>query len=170
MNAALLQKKLVNLQKNMLNFALTLTANHEEAEDLLQETSLKVLDNHEKFVENTNFKGWVLTIMKNLFINNYRQVVRNQTMFDTSANLYNIQAEYNSNFGSPEQLYNIQEINKAVESLGKDLRIPFTMHLMGFKYNEIANKLNLPIGTVKSRIFFARRELQVKLKDNTHLY
>ena len=152
----------------MFNFALSLTENHEEAEDLLQETSLKVLNNHEKFVENTNFKGWVLTIMKNLFINNYRQIVRNQTIFDTTTSLYNIQAELNSNFESPEQLYNIQEINQAIKSLGKELRIPFTMYLIGFKYNEIASKLDLPIGTIKSRIFFARKELQEKLKDNKH--
>ena len=168
MNTILLQKKLVNLQKNMFNFALSLTENHEEAKDLLQETSLKVLNNHEKFVENTNFKGWVLTIMKNLFINNYRQIVRNQTIFDTSANPYNIQTEFNSNFESPEQLYNIQEINQAIESLGKELKVPFTMYLIGFKYNEIASKLDLPIGTIKSRIFFARKELQEKLKDNKH--
>ncbi|MDD6209210.1 MAG: RNA polymerase sigma factor [Bacteroidales bacterium] len=165
MNTTQFQKKLVNLQKNMLNFALTLTTDHEEAEDLLQETSLRALKNQEKFVENTNFKGWVLTIMRNLFINNYRQVVRNQTVFDSAANLYNIQAESNSDFGSPEQIYNIQEINKAIKELSKDLKIPFSMYLMGFKYHEIAKKLNLPLGTVKSRIFFARHELQDRLKD-----
>ena len=165
MDRSLFQKKLVDLQKNMLNFALSLTSNRDEAEELTQETTLKVLDNQEKFTDNTNFKGWVLTIMKNLFINNYRQVVRNHTIFDTSSNLYNLQTENHSDFGSPEQLFNLQDINGAIDSLNSDLRESFTLYLIGFKYNEIAEKLNLPLGTVKSRIFFARQELQRQLRE-----
>ncbi|MDD6210444.1 MAG: RNA polymerase sigma factor [Bacteroidales bacterium] len=165
MNTSQFQKKLLGLQENMMNFALMLTTNREEAQDLLQETTLKVLDNQEKFVDNINFKGWVLTVMRNLFINNYRRIVRNQTIIDSSANLYNLQNLNDSGFGSPEQLYNIQEINKAIGMLSKDLKVPFSMFLLGYKYHEIAKKLDLPLGTVKSRIFFARQELQTRLKD-----
>ena len=159
------QKKLMDLRKNMMNFALSLTSNYDEAEDLTQETTLKVLDNQDKFTENTNFKGWVLTIMKNLFINNYRMMIRNYSVFDASANLYNLQTESHSDFGLPDQIFDIQEINKAISSLNNDLREPFTLFLIGYKYDEIAKKLSLPLGTVKSRIFFARQELQRQLKE-----
>ena len=71
MNALQFQKKLLSMQENMMNFALMLTANRDDAQDLMQDTTLKVLDNQEKFVDNINFKGWVLTVMRNIFINNY---------------------------------------------------------------------------------------------------
>lgn len=70
------------MQENMMNFALMLTANRDDAQDLMQDTTLKVLDNQEKFVDNINFKGWVLTVMRNIFINNYHKIVRTQTVVD----------------------------------------------------------------------------------------
>lgn len=87
---ATLQKQLIDLQDNMLNFAFILTSNREEARDLLQDTTLKVLDNQDKFAEDTNFKGWVFTIMRNIFINNYRRIVRNQTIVDQTEDLYHL--------------------------------------------------------------------------------
>lgn len=165
MNGIQFQQKLLGLQENMMNFALMLTANRDDAEDLLQDTTLKVLNNQEKFVDNVNFKGWVLTVMRNIFINNYHKVVRIQTVVDSSADLYNLDIVNESGFDSPENSYNIQEITKAINSLNNDFRLPFSMYLSGYKYNEIAEKLNLPLGTVKSRIFFARQELQKILKD-----
>ena len=90
MNALQFQKKLLSMQENMMNFALMLTANRDDAQDLMQDTTLKVLDNQEKFVDNINFKGWVLTVMRNIFINNYHKVVRVQTVVDSSADLYNL--------------------------------------------------------------------------------
>ena len=85
MNALQFQKKLLSMQENMMNFALMLTANRDDAQDLMQDTTLKVLDNQEKFVDNINFKGWVLTVMRNIFINNYHKIVRTQTVVDQSA-------------------------------------------------------------------------------------
>ena len=78
------------LQGNMLNFAYMLTSNREDAYDLLQDTTLKVLDNEDKYVDNTNFKGWVFTIMRNIFINNYRRVAREATMVDQTEDLYHL--------------------------------------------------------------------------------
>ena len=153
------------IQENMMNFALMLTANRDDAEDLMQDTTLKVLDNREKFVDNVNFKGWVLTVMRNIFINNYHKIVRTQTLVDQGVDLYNLDVVNESGFDSPDGSFQIQEITKAIESLNNDLKIPFSMYLSGYKYNEIAEKLNLPLGTVKSRIFFARQDLQKKLKD-----
>lgn len=165
MNALLFQKKLLSIQENMMNFALMLTANRDDAQDLLQDTTLKVLDNQEKFVDNVNFKGWVLTVMRNIFINNYHKFVRIQTIVDQSADLYNLDVENDSEFDSPDRNYQIGEITKAINSLSHDLKVPFSMFLMGYKYNEIAEKIGVPLGTVKSRIFFARQELQKILKD-----
>ena len=165
MNTLQFQQKLVGLQENMLNFALMLTADRDDAQDLLQDTTLKVLNNQEKFVDNVNFKGWVLTVMRNIFINNYHKVVRTQTIVDSSADLYNFNVTSDSGFDSPDSSYQIQEISKAIEQLNDDLRVPFSMFVTGYKYHEIAEKLDLPLGTIKSRIFFARQELQKVLKD-----
>lgn len=165
MNALQFKKNLLGMQENMMNFALMLTANREDAQDLMQDTTLKVLDNQEKFIDNVNFKGWVLTIMRNIFINNYHKIVRTQTVVDQGVDLYNLDIMNESGFDSPEGSYQIQEISKAIENLNKDLKIPFSMYVSGYKYNEIAEKLGLPLGTVKSRIFFARQELQKTLKD-----
>lgn len=166
MNALTFQKKLVSMQENMMNFALMLTANREDAQDLTQDTTLKVLSNQEKFVDNVNFKGWVLTVMRNLFINNYHKVVREQTLIDRDANLYNLDALNDSGFDSPEGTCQIHEITEAISNLEADLKAPFSMFLSGYKYQEIAEQLCLPLGTVKSRIFFARKKLQKMLKDS----
>ncbi len=168
MNALQFQKKLLSMQENMMNFALMLTANRDDAQDLMQDTTLKVLDNQEKFVDNINFKGWVLTVMRNIFINNYHKIVRTQTVVDQGVDLYNLDVVNDSGFDTPDGAYQIQEITKAINSLNNELKIPFSMFLSGYKYNEIADKLNVPLGTVKSRIFFARQELQKILKDFKH--
>lgn len=165
MNALQFQKKLLSMQENMMNFALMLTANRDDAQDLMQDTTLKVLDNQEKFVDNINFKGWVLTVMRNIFINNYHKIVRSQTVVDQGVDLYNLDVVNDSGFDSPDGAYQIKEITKAINGLNPELKIPFSMFLSGYKYNEIAEKLGVPLGTVKSRIFFARQELQKILKD-----
>jgi RNA polymerase sigma-70 factor (ECF subfamily) len=165
MKAMQFQKKLLSMQENMMNFALLLTANHEDAQDLLQETSLKVLNNRAKYKDNRNFKGWVLTVMRNIFINNYHKVVRTQTIIDLNADLYNLDVVNDSDFDSPESSYQIQEITDAINQLNPDLKIPFSMYVSGYQYTEIAEALKIPLGTVKSRIFLARQELKSRLKE-----
>ena len=142
-----------------------LTSDKEEAKDLLQDTTLKALDNREKYIDNINFKGWVFTIMRNIFINNYRRVVRNQTMVDQTEDLYHLNLPQESGFDTPDGSYTIKEISKAIASFPDEYRIPFSMHISGYKYHEIAQRMKLPLGTVKSRIFFARQKLQNILKD-----
>ena len=156
---------LLNVQSELFRFAFKLTADREEANDLLQETSLKALDNEEKFTPDTNFKGWMYTIMRNIFINNYRKVVRDQTFVDQTENLYHLSLPQESGFESTESSYDLKEMHRIVNSLPKEYKVPFSMHVSGFKYREIAEKLNLPLGTVKSRIFFTRQKLQEELKD-----
>ena len=165
MNSKKFQSKLMGLQSNLLNFAYILTSNKDDAEDLLQDTTLKALDNEDKYVDNVNFKGWVFTIMRNIFINNYRKVVRESTIIDQTEDLYHLNLPQDSGFETPEGAFAAKEINEAINSFADEYRIPFSMHVAGYKYNEIAEEMGLPLGTVKSRIFFARQKLQVMLKD-----
>lgn len=158
-------RDLINVQNDLLRFAYKLTANHEDANDLLQETSLKALDNEEKYAAETNFKGWMYTIMRNIFINNYRKVVRDQTFIDQTDNLYHLNLPQDGSSENTERAYDLKEMHRVVNKLPKEYRVPFAMHVSGFKYREIAEKLNLPLGTVKSRIFFTRQKLQEELKD-----
>ncbi len=158
-------ENLLSVQNELLRFAYKLTADREEANDLLQETSLKALDNEDKFTPETNFKGWMYTIMRNIFINNYRKTVRDQTFVDQTDNLYHLNLPQDSGFDSTEGAYDLKEIHRIVNALPKEYRIPFAMYVSGFKYREIAEKLALPLGTVKSRIFFTRQRLQKDLKD-----
>lgn len=157
--------KLVGLQGNLLNFAYQLTSNREAAEDLVQDTTLKVLDNESKYVDNVNFKGWVLTIMRNIFINNYRRKVRSATIIDTTEDLYHLNLSQESGLETPEGTYATKEISKAINEFTDEYKVPFTMYVAGYKYSEIAEHMNLPLGTVKSRIYFARKRLQNTLKD-----
>ena len=165
MRTADFTQNLLGMQKELHRFALKLTADREEADDLLQETSLKALDNEDKYTPDTNFKGWMYTIMRNIFINNYRRTVRDQTFVDHTDNLFHLSLPQDSGFESTEGNYDLKEILKIVNMLPKEYRIPFSMYVSGFKYREIAERLGLPIGTVKSRIFFTRQRLQKDLKD-----
>lgn len=165
MESKTFQAKLIKLQSNMLNFAYILTSNRDDAYDLLQDTTLKVLDNKDKYVDNVNFKGWVFTIMRNLFINNYRKIVRSGTVLDLTEDLYHLNLPQNSGYESPEGSLASKEITAIIESFEDSYKVPFSMHVAGYKYAEIAEHTGLPLGTVKSRIFFARQRLQRALKD-----
>lgn len=165
MTDSIFEKNLVLAQSELYKFAIKLTANNEEADDLLQETSLKALDNRDKFQPETNFKGWLYTIMRNIFINNYRKASRDKTYVDQTENQYHINLNRDYAIDYTEAAYDIKEIHKAVHALPKEYRVPFAMHISGFKYQEIADHMGVPIGTIKSRIFFTRQKLQKELRD-----
>ncbi|MCM1519359.1 MAG: sigma-70 family RNA polymerase sigma factor [Lachnoclostridium sp.] len=159
------QTNLMNLQSNLLNFAFMLTSNRENAYDLLQDTTLKAFENEDKYRADTNFKGWVFTIMRNIFINNYRKASRSSEVVDQTEDLYHLNLCQDSGFSTPEGSYSVSEITAVINSFPDDYRIPFSMHVAGYKYTEIAEKTSLPLGTVKSRIFFARKRLQQRFAD-----
>ena len=159
------QERLIGLQGNMLSFAYQLTTDRELAEDLLQDTTLKALDNEDKYVDNVNFKGWIFTIMRNIFINNYRQNVRKATVIDQTEDLYHLNICQDSGLNTPEGAFAVKEITTTLNAFPEEYRIPFNMFVAGYKYNEIADKLDLPLGTVKSRIFCARKKLREELSD-----
>lgn len=164
-NKATFQTSVLGMQGNLLSFALKLTANQEEAKDLVQETTLKALKSEEKFVDNTNFKGWMLTIMRNIFINNYRKSARENMMVDTSEDLFRLNVSQDSGFETPDGAYACNEISALIAGFPAEYREPFSMHVAGYKYEEIAERLVMPLGTVKSRIFFTRQRLREILSD-----
>lgn len=145
-------------------FAINLTRDNDDANDLLQETAYRAITNREKFAEGTNLKAWLFTIMRNIFINNYRRKVKRNTIIDTTDNLYYINNENSITYNDASSNFVVDDAKRAINELSDDYKIPFMMHYEGFKYHEIADKLKLPLGTVKSRIFFARKELKQKLK------
>lgn len=158
--------KLLSLQKNLKYFAYTLTSNYEDAQDLVQETFLKALTNRDKFRADTNLKAWTFTIMKNTFINNYRQSVRNNTILDKTDDLYYLNLSKESNMGLPDSEYHTKEIYHEITKIAEEQRKPFEMYNQGYKYKEIADQLSLSIGTVKSRIFFTRKKLMEALQNH----
>ena len=143
-DTAKFRRDLLEVQSELQRFAYKLTADKEEANDLLQETSLKALANMDKYTPDTNFKGWVYTIMRNIFINNYRKEIRDQTFVDHTDNLFHINQPHELENYTTENNYDSKEIYRVVHSLPREYRIPFLMHISGFKYREIAEKLGLP--------------------------
>lgn len=141
-------------------FAYNLTKNSDEAKDLFQETAYRALMNREKFNPGTNFKAWLFTIMKNVFINNYRKKTKSSTILDSTDNLYYLNSGDNYVNNGGETTIMMTELQGMVKKLDETIQVPFVMHYEGYKYQEIADHLQLPLGTVKSRIFFARKELK----------
>ena len=160
-----LTSKIVGMESELRHFALKLTADQDSANDLVQDCMLKALDNKEKFVHAQNFKGWMYTIMRNLFINNYRRVTREMSMMDDSYSIGRqnlLEVEDGERF---EYAYDLKELHKVINAVPESMRKPFFLYVAGFKYNEIAEKMGLPIGTIKSRLFFVRKRLQKELKE-----
>ncbi|MDY0076720.1 MAG: RNA polymerase sigma factor [Bacteroidales bacterium] len=157
--------QLTGVQKYLEIFAKQLTGNEDDAKDLMQETFLKALVYREKYVNQNNFKAWVHTIMKNIFINNYRRNKRTKTFIDQTDNLYFLNTGPEMRETNPESMLAAKELQKGIDSLDKDFRRAFDLYNEGYKYKEIADDLNLTIGTVKSRIFYSRKKLMENLKE-----
>ena len=164
MTAVEFNYQLTNLKGSLERFAYSLTSNTEDARDLLQETFMKAISYRDKYAENTNLKAWTFTIMKNTFINNYRRAVKANTTFDNTDDLYYLNLKQESGLENPDSFLSAKEIRKNIDKLEDEFKVPFMMHVQGYKYKEIADELNLKIGTVKSRIFFTRKKLMDALK------
>ena len=155
---------LIGMESNLQSFALNFTRNSEDAKDLTQETMLKAITYSNYYAPQTNFRAWVFTIMRNIFINQYRRKVKSRMIFDNSKDLYLLNNSTDSE-NSTLNLLSEKEVNKQISTLGHEYKKPFEMHFQGFKYKEIADQLGIPIGTVKSRIFIARKKLMNLLPD-----
>ncbi len=158
-------KSFDKLSPSLRSFAYNLTKDSDEAKDLYQETAFRAITNRDKFQAGTNLKAWLFTIMKNIFINNYRKKVKANTVMDSSDNMYYINSGDVSISNGAGTNIMMAELNTMVAKLDDSLKVPFEMHYVGYKYQEIADHLELPLGTVKSRIFFARKELKDQIKS-----
>ena len=160
-----IQDQLDRISSSLRAFSLKLTGNNVDAEDLYQDTALRIITNADKYNPGTNFKAWAVTIMRNIFINNYRKKVRRNMIIDQTPNNYYLNSGDKSVSNEGESNVAYSELLKMVNSLPEDFRKPFIMAFQGYKYDEIAEELGSPLGTIKSRIFFARKKLQ-KLYNN----
>jgi RNA polymerase sigma-70 factor (ECF subfamily) len=144
-------------------FAINLTRDTEAAKDLYQETLFKALANQDKYSVGTNIKAWLFTIMRNIFINDYRRKAKQRTIFDNTPNDYLINLKQTTVSNTAESELRVKEINQAIQELPEIFKTPFLLYFDGFKYHEIAHVLNEPLGTIKSRIHFARKLLKEQI-------
>ena len=144
-------------------FAFNLTKDAEDAKDLIQETIFKALANRDKYNWGTNVKAWMFTIMRNIFINDYRKKSKYQIVSDTSDNDFLLNYKPSVSTESGESRVQIKEIQAAIEDLPEIFSIPFRLYFEGYKYHEISEILKEPLGTIKSRIHFARKLLKNKI-------
>jgi RNA polymerase sigma factor (sigma-70 family) len=145
-------------------FAITLTRDNETAKDLFQETLFRALANKEKYNVGTNIKAWLYTIMRNVFINNYRRKARQNTIFDSTPNDFLLDYNQVTASNTAEKTLQLKEIQASIHNLPDIFRKPFMLYFDGFKYHEIAGMLKEPLGTIKSRIHFARKLLKAQIE------
>lgn len=160
-----IQRQIDEITVSLRAFALKLTANTDDAEDLFQDTVIRILSNAEKFRQGTNFKAWSITIMRNIFINDYRKKTRRNMIIDQTPNDYYINSGDRVVENDGEHNMTMGELMGMVDALPDDFRRPFMMAYEGYKYEEISEELDSPLGTIKSRIFFARKKLQKMYED-----
>lgn len=147
----------LNNSDGLKPFAITLTKDYESASDLCQETLYKAFAYRDKYQPGTNIKAWLYTIMRNIFINDYRRNNRKKVMMESvkyGQSHYAVSSEVN---------VRLREINEAIHQLPAIFKTACLLYLDGYKYHEIAHALNEPLGTIKSRIHFAKKILKKQI-------
>lgn len=153
-----------SLNNLLFSYALRLTRSRQDAEDLVQETTMKAYRHREKFAPGTNFKGWISTIMRNTFINQYRKQKTRQHINQPVEDLTRVIENKNVINNSGEQNLRMEELKGMMNDIRDIYTVPFLMYYQGYEYKEIASKLSVPIGTVKSRIFQARVKMKTMIQ------
>ncbi len=164
MNAQEFNSKLLSLEGSLNHFALSLTRNVEDARDLVQETFLKAIQYKDKYTSDNNIRAWLFTILRNTYLNQVTKLSAKNTISDKTADEYILKNTMFENENA-ETSINTRNLQQTISKLSEEFRVPFQMVVDGYKYKEIAKETNLPMGTVKSRIFFARRILAESLQD-----
>lgn len=159
MTAIEFNTRILKEKQSLKNFAMSLTHNTDDALDLVQDTFVKAITYREKFEDSTNLKAWLFTIMKNTFINSYRRAVKTKQIMQTNSDVAMARAWKNNYCDNTESRLAAKDILNKIENLDDQYKIPFTRYYNGFKYEEIAQEMQLPLGTIKSRIFIARKIL-----------
>lgn len=166
MTAIEFNQRFEELRPTMFAFAMKLTRNTEDANDLMQETSFRAFRSLDRFKDGTHFKSWISTILRNNFINEYRKRRTRNKVEAPVEEVTNTIANMSTSLGEPQAGVLISELKELIDTLDEGYRVPFLMHYKGFAYEEIASELDLKMGTVKSRIFYARKQLKCKIKAN----
>lgn len=164
MNTMNFNSRISGCRGQLMQSALQFTRNNEDADDLVQDTLVKAIRYQARFEDGTNLEGWLFTILKNTFINNYRSLSRRAAVLikDVDPWSYPVTAATSRNNGEGKMIS--EDINKALSGLQPEFAVPFLKYFEGYKYYEIAEQLDLPLGTVKTRIHVARRVLKSRLK------
>ncbi len=162
------QEALVHLD-TLYNVALRLTGNPADAEDLVQDTVTKAYRSWDKYETGTNCRAWLVTILRNTFINQFRKKSRRPNPVDYDAlediNVFDAVQEADPE-GAFFRFIVDEEVKRAIQELPEEFRIPVVLSdVEGMAYQEIAEILDVPVGTVKSRLFRGRRRLQKVLYD-----
>ncbi|PRD55785.1 RNA polymerase sigma factor [Sphingobacterium gobiense] len=158
----------IRQSESLKAYARNFTRDQDDANDLVQDTLLKAVTYFKNFKEGTNLKGWLYTIMKNTFINNYRRVVKTNSFITKEEEITSANLVVSATKNRGENKFVMEDINHALSSLSEDYYVPFTMYFEGYKYHEISDHLNIPIGTVKTRIHVARKVMKKTL--NTYKF
>jgi RNA polymerase sigma factor (sigma-70 family) len=145
-------------------FAISLTQDSEQAKDLYQETLYKAIANKDKYNIGTNIRAWLYTIMRNIFINGYRRKVKRNTVLKDPSEDYSVVNSFGSVYSNAEMNMALKDIQKKIQSLPEIFKQPFNLYFEGYKYHEIADTMNEPLGTIKSRIHFARKLLKEQIQ------
>ena len=145
-------------------YAMNFTHDEDNAADLVQDTLLKAYRYYDKFMPETNFRAWLFTIMNNTFINDYRRKARVQRVVTVEEDLSSQQLMFSCSTNNGELKFINGDIAKALKTLPENLYDPFMRYFEGYKYHEIAEEFDMPLGTVKTRIHYARLHLKKFLK------
>jgi RNA polymerase sigma-70 factor (ECF subfamily) len=159
-----LQTEITKHSEHLKYYALSLTNDNDDASDLMQETLYKALKNQHRYVKDKNLRSWLFTIMKNTFINQYRREKYRQKMVAEVKDVRTYASAKVENEVGLDLYVMRSDIHKALMKLNPKYRVPFILFYKGFKYTEIAKRLDLPLGTIKSRIYFARKLLMEDLE------
>lgn len=163
MNSIEFNSLVIQHSDSLKSYAKNFTKDHEDANDLVQDTLVKAITYFKNFREGTNLKGWLYTIMKNTFINNYRRVTRSNYFITKEEEISSANLVVSSTKNLGENKFMMEDINSALSNLPEDYYTPFTMYFEGYKYHEISEHLDIPIGTVKTRIHVARKTMKKTL-------
>ncbi|MBV2226852.1 MULTISPECIES: RNA polymerase sigma factor [Sphingobacterium] len=171
MNKIEFNSLVVKHSESLRSYARNFTRDHEDANDLVQDTLLKAVTYFKNFRDGTNLKGWLYTIMKNTFINNYRRIVKTNSFITKEEEISQINLVVSAAKNNGENKFIMEDINYALSKLSDEYYVPFTMYFEGYKYHEISDHLQIPIGTVKTRIHVARKSMKktltaYKFKEN----
>ena len=157
-------KQVVNNSEFLKPFAVTLTRDSDTAQDLYQETMYRALTNSDKYNVGTNLKAWLYTIMRNIFINDYRRKAKQSIVLNNTPGELVLNNVPSTGVNTAESRLALKDIEAAIQALPDIFRNPFMLYFDGYKYHEIADMLHEPLGTIKSRIHFARKLLKEEIK------